>query len=68
MDQFLINSSSGHVYSPKEEVTKQAVVALTFDLLGLISPIIITYKVFLQQLWLSGLGWDDQLREDLLSK
>jgi hypothetical protein len=70
-DQFLINNSLRHATSPKETATKRAVasvVASNFDPLGLISPIIITHKVFLQQLWLSGLGWDDQLPEDLHSR
>jgi hypothetical protein len=73
-DQFLICGPSiptSFLASSKNVATKRVVasiVASTFDPLGLISPIIINYKVFLQQLWLSMLTWDDQLPEDLQAK
>jgi len=36
-----------------------------FDLIGLISPILIKGKIFLQQLWVLKMGWDDPLTTDL---
>jgi len=38
-----------------------------FDPLGLISPVVVVYKIFLQQLWLHKLDWDDQLPLELLN-
>lgn len=40
-------------------------VARTFDPLGWLSPLVFYMKHFLQQLWLSGLSWDDTLSTDL---
>jgi hypothetical protein len=45
-----------------------AVVASIFYPLGLISPSVIPYKVFLQELWLRRLSWDDTLSTELLEK
>jgi len=42
-----------------------SIVAAIFDPLGLISPVV--YKIFLQQLWLHKLHWDDQLPSELLN-
>jgi hypothetical protein len=50
-------------------VTKRkvlSIVASVFDPLGLLSPIIISYKIFLQTLWQSKLQWDESLPTSLL--
>jgi len=44
-----------------------SIVAAIFDPLGLISPVVVVYKIFLQQLWLHKLHWDDQLPSELLN-
>ena len=36
-------------------------IASTFDPLGLISPVVVRLKIFMQQLWKLELGWDDEL-------
>ncbi|XP_037930221.1 uncharacterized protein LOC119664950 [Teleopsis dalmanni] len=38
-----------------------SVVARIFDLLGLLSPIVIRCKILIQELWIHQLGWDDPL-------
>lgn len=42
-------------------------IARLFDPLGLLSPIIITAKIQVQKLWLTGLGWDETLPDDVCS-
>ena len=42
-------------------------VVAAVDPLGLISPVAV-YKIFLQQLWLHKLDWDDQLPSELLNQ
>ncbi|XP_024875956.1 uncharacterized protein LOC112457263 [Temnothorax curvispinosus] len=39
-----------------------------FDPLGFISPITISGRILIQELWASGLGWDDELPTVLLNK
>lgn len=36
-----------------------SVVARTFDVLGLIAPVLITAKILIQELWSLQVGWDD---------
>jgi hypothetical protein len=46
------------------ETTKRKMLAITasiFDPLGLLSPAVIAYKIFLQKLWLDKLQWDEAL-------
>lgn len=49
---------------PPTIITKRRIlstIAKIFDPLGLLAPIIITAKIFIQQLWSMKLGWDDHL-------
>lgn len=50
-------------------VTKRKVISeisRLFDPLGWLAPVIISAKIFIQKLWLSGIEWDDQLPSPLL--
>ncbi|XP_071055163.1 uncharacterized protein [Onthophagus taurus] len=55
----------------KDPLTKRSVlsfIARLYDPLGLLSPFIITAKIFMQELWVRGLDWDDELPGDLAKK
>ena len=52
-----------NMLTTKHEILKWT--SSVFDLLGLISPVIITAKLFLQSLWQQNLNWDSQLSEYL---
>lgn len=59
-----------HVPVERKELTKREMlseIARLFDPLGLLSPIIITAKIQVQKLWLTGLGWDEMLPDDVSS-
>ena len=52
-------------------VTKRAILrwsSTVFDPLGLISPVTISAKLFLQQLWQEHISWDTALNDDLLAR
>jgi hypothetical protein len=74
-DQFLITKGTcaKKLRQPKNSpVSKRivsSIVAAIFDPLGLISPVVVVaYKIFLQQLWLHKLDWDDQLPSELFNQ
>lgn len=49
-------------------ITKRRVISdisRIFDPLGWAAPCVVVSKIFIQKLWLSGLGWDDELNEEL---
>jgi hypothetical protein len=55
---------------PKNSISKRiisSIVAAIFDPLGLISPVVV-YKMFLQQLWVHKIDWDNQLPSELLNQ
>ncbi|XP_061391738.1 uncharacterized protein LOC133327189 [Musca vetustissima] len=39
-----------------------SIIAKIFDPLGWLSPIVVTAKIFMQQLWVDDIGWDDPLK------
>ena len=41
-------------------------IASIFDPLGLIAPIIIICKIFMQKLWMSKVSWDEAVKGELL--
>jgi hypothetical protein len=50
------------LHATKREILKY--IASIFDPLGLISPVILDAKYFLQELWNKHLDWDDALSDD----
>ncbi|XP_061395049.1 uncharacterized protein LOC133330652 [Musca vetustissima] len=49
----------------KHSFTKRrvlSVIARLFDPLGWLAPVLITAKIFMQQLWLDDIKWDDELK------
>lgn len=55
----------------KIPVTKRSVIShisMLFDPLGWLAPVIITAKILIQKLWLSGIHWDDELPSILLKE
>ncbi|XP_022834488.1 uncharacterized protein LOC111362158 [Spodoptera litura] len=57
--------------TPAATETKRTVISeisRLYDPLGWIAPCIITSKVFIQKLWISGIGWDDELPPNLLQE
>ncbi|XP_071056302.1 uncharacterized protein [Onthophagus taurus] len=69
------NNASDHflfcfnnLYDSIDKVNKRTVlsfIARLFDPLGWLSPLIITAKIFMQNLWTRNLEWDQPLPEDL---
>ncbi|XP_048239844.1 uncharacterized protein LOC124124713 isoform X1 [Haliotis rufescens] len=56
---------------PEEETTKRGFlrqIGRLFDPLGFIGPFIITAKIMLQEMWLTGHDWDDELPQNLQQK
>lgn len=55
----------------KFPVTKRKVISdisRLFDPLGWLAPVIISAKIFIQKLWLSGINWDDEVPTGLLNE
>ncbi|XP_064554390.1 uncharacterized protein LOC135439586 [Drosophila montana] len=50
----------------KREVLSQ--IAKLFDPAGWLAPVIVRAKIFMQEIWLQELGWDDSLPEDLVQR
>nr|CAD2175811.1 unnamed protein product [Meloidogyne enterolobii] len=58
-------------FPPTPILTKRKILAFIashFDPLGLITPLILPLKIFMQSLWENKLKWDDQLPVDLVEK
>ena len=55
-------------WTERDDITKRevlSIIARIFDPLGLIQPTMITLKIFLQDLWKRGIGWDEGIPDDL---
>ena len=49
-------------------ITERDILQDSFDPLGLITPVTIQAKIFLQELWGKHLQWDEPLHDDLKNK
>ena len=63
-DSFNFKSSIKIQAKTKREVLQE--VASVFDPLGFLSPVVMTAKILLQDIWRSGADWDDPLPPTLL--
>ena len=61
-----VNFSNSDVIPTKREALK--VVAKVFDPLGLVTPVTFYGKVFLQELWMESVSWDEPLSEELCKR
>ncbi|XP_063900182.1 uncharacterized protein LOC135119722 [Zophobas morio] len=53
---------------PVENTTKRSIlskIARIYDILGLLSPVLVLGKILIQKLWLIKLDWDDPLPEEI---
>ena len=70
-DRFVISLESIASAAAELEPTKRAIVSLVgkfYDPLGILSPIVIGFKIFLQELCEAKLDWDQSLTGKLLEK
>ena len=65
IDKYQVKNNTTQVQQTNSTAsTKRRVLATTasiFDPLGLLSPAVIAYKIFLQKLWQDKLQWDELL-------
>ena len=62
---FDVNVKECGDYYTKRKVL--SIISAIFDPLGLLGPVIITTKIFMQQLWKKKFDWDDPLPHLLVS-
>ncbi|GFX85488.1 integrase catalytic domain-containing protein [Trichonephila clavipes] len=62
---FKVSVSAKHIYTKREVLS---VIAKLYDPLGFLGPVIAKAKVFLQQLWLCKLDWDDVLPNSIANE
>lgn len=66
LDEFKYSVKIPQLTAP---ITKRKIisdVARLFDPLGWLAPCVITAKIFIQRLWIAGIGWDDEPPADIL--
>ncbi|XP_029680859.1 uncharacterized protein LOC115246279 [Formica exsecta] len=54
--------------APETKRTILSAIAKFYDLLGWVTPVTITAKIFMQQLWQTKIDWDDTISEILFTK
>ncbi|XP_046810021.1 uncharacterized protein LOC124420605 [Lucilia cuprina] len=63
-DIFLFRFNLSDVSNPTKR-SILSIVAKIFDLLGLLSPIVVRCKMLVQEMWVQNIGWDDPLNNSL---
>ena len=67
-DLFTVTASP---VSPDFQTMKRNVlrkVATIFDPLGFVCPCVIVAKILLQELWMRGYNWDDEVQDEITNK
>lgn len=65
LDCFSISLPKNINVNPLTKRNVLAVIAQIYDVLGLVGPIVVRAKIFMQKLWLDKLNWDDCLSPEL---
>ncbi|CAI6377187.1 unnamed protein product [Macrosiphum euphorbiae] len=68
VDQFFFTIST---VTRKKRLTKRMILSdlnRIFDPLGLLTPVLVKGKIFLQQMWATKMGWDTQLLDEMQNK
>lgn len=69
--EFIFNVNVVTHYMTDSKLTKRTVVSMVarfLDPLGIVTPVTILFKIFLQQLCEAAVGWDDPLTSELLER
>ena len=67
-DEFTVTASP---VSPGFQTTKRNIlrkIATIFDPLGFVCPYVVVVKILLQELWMRGYGWDDEVQDEIANK
>ncbi|XP_059221391.1 uncharacterized protein LOC131996003 [Stomoxys calcitrans] len=67
-DSFSYTLSAIPTDQPMSKRKVLSAVAQLFDPAGWVAPVVIKSKILMQQLWLEGLDWDDELSSETLGK
>lgn len=67
-DQFGYRVSNLQPSNAKTKRQMLSEIAKLFDPLGLLAPVITLAKTLMQSLWLVGVGWDDDLPDDVVER
>ncbi|XP_067051179.1 uncharacterized protein [Acropora muricata] len=67
-DEFTVTASP---VSPGFQTAKRNIlrkIATIFDPLGFVCPSVVVAKILLQELWMRGYGWDDEVQDEIANK
>ena len=70
-DELIIDVRAFVKDADKFEPTKRSILRITagmYDPVGAIQPLVIKWKLLFQEVWKSGIGWDDKVDEKLTQK